>query len=373
MLCALKTRKGKLGIPLSGLRSNLDTVNFVQCRDSIPCLRFTRNWTHRPSGHSRGHPKKGKIMHAKTSPIAEPQIAAVRGFNRLYTRIIGTLREGLLNSEYSLSEARVLYELVTRQKSTAREIAKDLELDAGYLSRILRKFEGAGLLSRKASADDGRQSILKLTRHGKAAFAELDQRSNGEAITSSSASVKQRTELLQGMRSIENAMDAKPSRAPYILRQHRAGDMGWVVHRHAVIYTQELGWTPDFEAVVARIVADFIDNFDPKRERCWIAESDGEFAGSVFLVQHPEKKDTAKLRLLLVESSARGLGLGKALVDECTHFARAAGYKKITLWTHDVLTAARRIYSQAGYKLVEQEPLHSFGIDVISETWELTL
>ncbi|MEA2257995.1 MAG: hypothetical protein QOJ51_820 [Acidobacteriaceae bacterium] len=155
-------------------------------------------------------------MHAKTSPIAEPQIAAVRGFNRLYTRIIGTLREGLLNSEYSLSEARVLYELVTRQKSTAREIAKDLELDAGYLSRILRKFEGAGLLSRKASADDGRQSILKLTRHGKAAFAELDQRSNGEAITSSSASVKQRTELLQGMRSIENAMDAKPSRAPYI-------------------------------------------------------------------------------------------------------------------------------------------------------------
>jgi DNA-binding MarR family transcriptional regulator/GNAT superfamily N-acetyltransferase len=318
--------------------------------------------------------RRGNVNAPITSPIAEPQIAAVRGFNRLYTRIIGTLREGLLNSEYSLSEARVLYELATRQESTAREIARDLELDAGYLSRILRKFEGAGLLSRKASADDGRQSILKLTRQGKTAFSELDQRSNDEAQhLLKRLSVKQRTELLQGMRSIENAMDAKPSRAPYILRQHRPGDMGWVVHRHGVIYTQELGWTPDFEAVVARIVADFIDNFDPKRERCWIAERDGEIAGSVFLVQHPEKKDTAKLRLLLVESSARGLGLGKALVDECTHFARAAGYKKITLWTHDVLTAARHIYSQAGYKLVEQEPRHSFGIDVISETWDLTL
>jgi DNA-binding MarR family transcriptional regulator/N-acetylglutamate synthase-like GNAT family acetyltransferase len=276
-------------------------------------------------------------------------------------------------SEYSLSEARVLYELMPRQESTAREIGRDLALDAHYLIRILRKLKGAGLLSRKAAADDGRQSILKVTRQGKAVFAELDQRSDGDAITSSSASVKQRTELLQGMRSIENAMDAKPSRAPYILRQHRPGDMGWVVHRHGVIYTQELGWTPDFEAVVARIVADFIDNFDPKRERCWIAERHGEIAGSVLLVQHPEKRDTAKLRLLLVESSARGLGLGKALVDECTHFARAEGYKKITLWTHDVLTAARHIYSQAGYKLVEQEPRHSFGIDVISETWELTL
>jgi DNA-binding MarR family transcriptional regulator/GNAT superfamily N-acetyltransferase len=312
-------------------------------------------------------------MPQSTSPIAEPQIAAVRGFNRLYTRIIGTLREGLLNSEYSLSEARVLYELATRQGSTAKEIATDLELDAGYLSRILRKFEGAGLLS-KASAEDGRQSILKLTRQGKAAFLELDQRSNDEAQDLlMGLSVKQRAELLQGMRSIENAMDARPSRVPYVLRQHRPGDMGWVVHRHGVIYTQSLGWTADFEAVVARIVADFIDNFDPKRERCWIAERDGEIAGSVFLVQHPEKKDTAKLRLLLVEPSASGLGLGKALVDECTHFARAAGYKKITLWTHDVLTAARHIYSQAGYKLVEQEPRHSFGIDVISETWELTL
>jgi GNAT superfamily N-acetyltransferase len=179
--------------------------------------------------------------------------------------------------------------------------------------------------------------------------------------------------MLRPTAIIENALDAKPSRAPYILRQHRPGDMGWVVHRHGVIYTQELGWTPNFEAVVARIVADFIDNFNPKRERCWIAEREGEIAGSVLLIQHPEEKDTAKLRLLLVEASARGLGLGKALVDECTQFARAAGYKKITLWTHDVLAAARHIYKQAGYQLVEQEPRHSFGIDVISETWELTL
>ncbi|WP_353062230.1 helix-turn-helix domain-containing GNAT family N-acetyltransferase [Tunturibacter psychrotolerans] len=309
-----------------------------------------------------------------TTPIAESQIAAVRAFNRFYTHIIGTLREGLLNSEYSLSEARVLYELATRLKSTAREIARDLELDPGYLSRILRKFEDVGLLSRKASVEDGRQSILKLTRQGKAAFSELDQRSNDEAQhLLERLSDKERIEFLHGMRSIENALDARSSRAPYILRQHRPGDMGWVVHRHGVIYTQELGWTPDFEAVVARIVADFIDNFDPKRERCWIAERDGEIAGSVFLVRHPEEKDTAKLRLLLVETSARGLGLGKALVDECTYFARAAGYKKITLWTHDVLTAARHIYSEAGYKLVKEEPRHSFGVDVISETWDLTL
>jgi DNA-binding MarR family transcriptional regulator/GNAT superfamily N-acetyltransferase len=306
--------------------------------------------------------------------IVESQIAAVRAFNRFYTRIIGTLREGLLNSEYSLSEARVLYELANSPESTAREIAGDLELDAGYLSRILRKFESGGLLSRKASVEDGRQSILKLTRQGKAVFSELDRRSNDEAEQLlGRLSAKQRIEFLHGMRSIDNALQAKPSRAPYILRQHRPGDMGWVVHRHGIIYTQELGWTPDFEAVVARIVADFIDNFDPKRERCWIAERDGEIAGSVFLVQHTEEKDTAKLRLLLVEASARGLGLGKALVDECTYFARAAGYKKITLWTHDVLAAARHIYSQAGYKLVEEEPRHSFGVDVISETWDLTL
>ncbi|MBB5328001.1 bifunctional helix-turn-helix transcriptional regulator/GNAT family N-acetyltransferase [Tunturiibacter gelidoferens] len=311
---------------------------------------------------------------AEPYTIVKSQIAAVRAFNRFYTRIIGTLREGLLNSEYSLSEARVLYELANRPESTAREIARDLELDAGYLSRILRKFESGGLLGRKASVEDGRQSILKLTRQGKAVFSELDQRSNDEAEQLlRSLSAKQLVEFLHGMRSIENALEAKPSRAPYILRQHRAGDMGWVVHRHGVIYTQELGWTPDFEAVVARIVADFIDNFDPKRERCWIAERDGEIVGSIFLVKHPEEKDTAKLRLLLVEASARGLGLGKTLVDECTHFGRAAGYKKITLWTHDVLAAARHIYSQAGYKLVEEEPRHSFGVDVISETWDLTL
>jgi DNA-binding MarR family transcriptional regulator/GNAT superfamily N-acetyltransferase len=306
--------------------------------------------------------------------IGEPQIAAVRAFNRFYPRVIGTLREGLVNSEYSLSEARVLFELATHPESRAGKIARDLDLDAGYLGRILRKFEGTGLLSRKASVEDGRQSILKLTRHGKTAFSELDRRSNKEAERLlERLSVKQRTELLRGMRSIENALDAKPPHGPYILREHRPGDMGWVVHRHGVIYTQELGWTPDFEAVVARIVADFVDNFDPKRECCWIAERGGEIAGSVFLVQHPEEKDTAKLRLLLVEASARGLGLGKALVDECTRFARTTGYKKITLWTHDVLAAARNIYRRAGYNLVAQEPRHSFGIDVISETWDLML
>jgi DNA-binding MarR family transcriptional regulator/GNAT superfamily N-acetyltransferase len=313
-------------------------------------------------------------MLQSTTTTAEPQIAALRALNHVYTCMIETFREELHKSEYSLSQARVLYELATHHQSTAREIAKNLALDAGYISRILRKFWGAGLLSRKASVDDGRQSILKLGKQGKTVFSELAQRSNDEVEQLlTRLSVKQHIEMLPGRRSIENAIDATQSRSPYVLRQHRPGDMGWVVHRHGVIYTQEFGWTPDFEAVVAHIVADFIDNFDPERERCWIAERGGEIAGSVFLVQHPEKKDTAKLRLLFVEASARGLGLGKALVDQCTHFARAAGYTKITLWTHDVLTAARRIYSHAGYKLVEQEPRHSFGIDVISETWELDL
>lgn len=309
-----------------------------------------------------------------TSSAQDSQIAALRRFNRFYTRVIGTLREGLLDSDYSLSEARVLYELATRQESAASEIARDLGLDAGFLSRMLRKFEDAGLLLRTTSTEDARQSKLTLTQQGKRVFADLDERSNRETGSIlEGLSPERRSKLIHGMQEIEDALREKPQQIPYILRPHRVGDMGWVVQRHGRLYAEEFGWNESFEAVVARIVADFIDHYNPIRERCWIAERDGENLGCIFLVQHPEEADKAKLRLLLVEPSARGLGLGKALVDECTRFARTAGYKKITLWTHSVLESARRIYARAGYKLIAEEPRHSFGKDVVSETWELVL
>jgi DNA-binding MarR family transcriptional regulator/GNAT superfamily N-acetyltransferase len=310
-------------------------------------------------------------MHSEITPH---QIAALRRFNRLYTREIGTLREGLLDSEYSLTEARVLYELATREAPTAGEIAKELDLDAGYLSRILRKFELAGLLKRSTSSDDARQAFLVLTRRGKNAFADLDERSASEARRILEGVPTSRlTNLLEAMQTIEEALEPGIQRAPFILRHHRPGDMGWVVQRHGALYAQEYGWDERFEALVARITADFIDRYDGRRDRCWIAERDGVPLGCIFLVHHPELADVAKLRLLLVEPGARGLGLGKALVEECTRFARTAGYKKITLWTNNVLTGARRIYERAGYTLVKEEPHHSFGHDLVGQTWELPL
>lgn len=306
--------------------------------------------------------------------ISPAQIAAFRRFNRLYTREIGSLGEGLLGSEYSLTEARILYELAHRKQAVASEIAKDLALDAGYLSRILRKFEDSGLLKRTQSSADARQATLSLTRRGNSVFKGLNQRSEAQAqeilqgIPSS-----RRNDLLHAMRTIEESLTPQTARAPYILRNHRPGDMGWVVQRHGALYAQEYGWDETMEALVARITADFIDQYQPKRDRCWIAERDGIPLGSIFLVHHPEHADTAKLRLLLVEPSARGLGLGKALVNECIQFARSAGYRQITLWTQSILTAAHRIYLQAGFKLVREEPHHSFGHDLIGQTWELRL
>ena len=310
--------------------------------------------------------------HAVLTP-ADDEVATFRRFNRLYTRTIGTLCEGLLDSPYSLTEARILYELATRQEVTAKEIACELSLDAGYLSRILRKFEDAGLILKETSATDARQTQLTLTHRGKAAFAELNQLSNKQARELlDHLSPSKRDDLLRSMRTIEDALTHETS-APYILRQHRPGDMGWVTSRNGALYAQEYGWDDHFEAMAARIVADFILDYDPKRERCWIAERHGDRLGCIFLVKHPEKSDTAKLRLLLVEPSARGLGLGKALVHECVSFARMAGYKKVTLWTQSILTAAHRIYQQAGFKLVHEEPHHSFGVDLIGQTWELEL
>lgn len=307
--------------------------------------------------------------------IHDHRVAAVRRFNRFYTREIGTLQQGLLKSKFSLTEVRILYEVANRENPTATEIGRELRMDAGYLSRLLVKLEKAGLLERVTSEADGRASHLRLTPAGRTEFTNLTFLANSEVSTMLGRLNEQKQRLLvDSMRNIESVLEPVPEqKEPYLLRSHQPGDMGWVVHRHGVLYAQEYGWDERFEALVARIAADFVDHFEPKKERCWIAERAGEIVGSVFLVQDPEHVGVAKLRLLLIEPSARGLGLGQRLVDECTKFARQAGYSKITLWTNNVLLAARHIYAKAGYQRVGQEAHESFGHSMISETWELVL
>jgi len=303
----------------------------------------------------------------------EARVADVRRFNRFYTRQIGLLREAYLDSPFSLSETRVLYELAHRERPTATELGRDLGLDAGYLSRILRGFQKRGLLKRTQSEHDGRQSHLALTPRGQAAFAPLNTRSRDEiGAMLGTLPASEQTRLVQAMHTIEGILGARPERkVPYLLRPHKPGDMGWVVHRHAALYAQEYGWDERFEALVAGIVKTFIERYDPKRERCWIAEKDGEIVGSVFLITH--SKTVAQLRLMLVEPKARGLGIGARLVDECILFAREKGYRKITLWTNSILLAARHIYKKAGFRLVHKERHHSFGHALVGETWDLTL
>jgi DNA-binding MarR family transcriptional regulator/GNAT superfamily N-acetyltransferase len=292
----------------------------------------------------------------------------------MYTRYIGTLNEGLLNSEFGLAEARVLYELAHRSAPSASEIGEELGLDAGYLSRILRKFEEQGILRKKTSEKDGRSATLGLTPRGTAAFKKLNALSERQAGAILAAlAPASRKELLHSMGSIEDILSNTGERRPFVLRPHRVGDMGWVVYSEALGYARQYGWDNAFEALVAKIVADFITNFDAGRERCWIAEIDGENVGHIFLVKHPDDPQTAKLRLLFVEPSARGLGLGDALVTECIRFARTAGYKKVVLWTQSMLGAAHRIYERAGFRLVKEEPHHSFGQDLIGQEWELKL
>jgi DNA-binding MarR family transcriptional regulator/N-acetylglutamate synthase-like GNAT family acetyltransferase len=290
-----------------------------------------------------------------------------------WTRQIGVLREGYLESPFSLTEVRVLYELARSEETTASELGKELGLDAGYLSRLLRGFEGRGLISKKPSETDGRRSLLRLTEGGQEAFAPLDARSRedvGAMLEALSAAEQDR--LVGAMRTIEELLGAQPEpKVPYLLRPHEAGDMGWVVHRHGILYAREYGWDERFEALVARIVADFVDNFDPAKERCWIAESDRAILGCVFIVK--ESDPVAKLRLLLVEPEARGLGLGTRLVEECVRFARSRRYEKLTLWTNSVLDVARRIYEEKGFEIVEEEEHHSFGKDLIGQNWELKL
>jgi len=303
---------------------------------------------------------------------ADDRIERVRRFNRFYTRHIGLLNEGLLESEYSLTEVRVLYELAHRGPMTAAALGQDLGLDPGYLSRILKKFDSRDLLQKSRSGDDRRQVFLSLTDAGRAAFAPLNQASADQigAMLSKLSNAEQER-LVQAMRTVERLIGGSVPIVPYTLRSHRVGDVGWIAHRQGLLYAQEYGWDETFEALVAEIAASFVRNFDPERERCWIAERDGKIVGSVFLVRHSE--EVAKLRLLYVEPSARGLGLGRQLVDECIAFARAKGYRTLTLWTNDVLVAARGIYQATGFRLMREEPHHSFGKDLVGQTWDLDL
>jgi DNA-binding MarR family transcriptional regulator/GNAT superfamily N-acetyltransferase len=312
---------------------------------------------------------------SKMLPGVSGEIAKFRHFNRMYTRYLGTLNEGLLNSDYSLAEARVLYELASRNAPKASEIAEGLGMDPGYLSRLLGKFERDGLLQKKMSEQDGRFAELVLTTRGKSVFKKLNELSNEQARAAlEGLPPTARAEVIHCMQSIEELlMNPDGSRISYVLRPHCVGDMGWIVYREGLGYAEQYGWDATFEALVANIVSDFITHFEPARERCWIAEVDGRHVGHVFLVKHPSQAHTAKLRLLFVEPSARGTGLGHALVNECVRFARTAGYRKIVLWTQSMLTAAHRIYQGAGFRLLKEESHHSFGHDLVGQEWELDL
>jgi DNA-binding MarR family transcriptional regulator/GNAT superfamily N-acetyltransferase len=308
------------------------------------------------------------------------RVDAIRRFNRFYTRQIGVLREGLLDSPFTLTQVRVLYELAQQQAPTATDLGRELQLDPGYLSRILRAFERKRLITRESSEADGRQQHLLLTRTGRQAIASLQDRARDEVrgMLAPLAEPDQRR-LLAAMQVIERllapadaAAAAAADKIPYILRPHQPGDIGWIIHRHGVLYAQEYHWDETFEALVATIAGEFVQRFEAKRERCWIAERDGEIVGCVFLVKGDDDA-TAKLRLLLVEPSARGLGIGGRLVDECVRFARRVGYRRLTLWTQANLLAARRIYERAGFRLVKSVANHAFGHDLVSETWDLHL
>ena len=301
--------------------------------------------------------------------------ARFRRFNRAYTRFLGTLNNHYLSTEYSLAEGRVLYELATRPKPQAKEVAEALGLDPGYLSRILSKFERGGLVARSTAKDDKRAINLLLTAKGRAALRTLNTRADRQAsAVLSRLSAAERANFARAIQTIEQTvLDSKPEPSSIVLRPHRAGDMGMVVALEGAGYVEQFGWTTEFEALAARIVADFLTNFNPTRERCWIAEMDGRHVGHIFLVQHPEQRDIAKLRLLYVDPAARGMGLGARLVDECVRFSRSVGYRKITLWTQSILTAAHRIYQAAGFRLVREEPHHSFGKDLVGQTWEMDL
>jgi DNA-binding MarR family transcriptional regulator/GNAT superfamily N-acetyltransferase len=315
--------------------------------------------------------------HIANDRMANDRVAEVRRFNRFYTRQLGVLRKTYLSSPYSLGEARVLYEIANGGAPTASDIGRALDLDAGYLSRTLRNFEKRGLIERKASASDARQSHLVLSARGRKSFAPLEWRSQRDtAAMLARLKPADEARLIAAMNAIEELLggrvpNSSTSERRYTLRASKSGDFGWIVKRHAELYGQEYGWIAPFEGVCAQIVADFVNTFDRKRERCWIAEMNGENVGSIMLAK--ETDSVARIRLLLVDPKARGLGLGARLTDECIRFARRAGYKKMTLWTHSVLTAARKIYQAAGFELVAQKAHADWGVPVVGETWEREL
>ncbi|SRR6266545_3878286 len=299
-------------------------------------------------------------------------IARVRAFNRFYTNVIGVLSEGLLDSPYSLTEARVIFELAQRDATEVTALRHDLDLDAGYLSRLLARFEADGLITRARSAADARRQIIRLTDTGRAAYDMLDERSANEVRTLlTPLTDERRRRLVAAMDTIEDVLAAVRRPQTYVLRPPRPGDFGWVVHRHGVLYAEEYGWDATFEALVARVVADHVDKHDARRENAWIAEVAGEPVGCVFCVRRDDT--TAQLRLLLVEPSCRGMGIGARLVGECLSFARLAGYKSIMLWTNDVLGDARRVYERAGFQLAEEGEHHSFGHDLVEQIWHRDL
>jgi DNA-binding MarR family transcriptional regulator/GNAT superfamily N-acetyltransferase len=312
----------------------------------------------------------------ESSPVPksdiDKQVSSIRAFNRFYTRKIGVL-DGMASSPFSLVEARVLYELAHRQQTTATDIRKELGLDAGYMSRILRDFERRKLVRREQSKTDERQWLLSLTIKGRKAFLPLDERSNRYiAAMLNELSPSEQKQLVDAVQVVRRLLGERAeAKTPYSLRQHQPGDMGWIVHSQAILYAEEYGWDGTYEALAAEIVAQFIKNYDPKCERAWVAEKDGQRVGAAFVAKKSD--EIAKLRLLHVERKARGLGIGKRLVEECIRFARQAGYLKMTLWTQSSLHAARDIYKKAGFHLVREEKHHSFGKNLTAETWELNL
>jgi DNA-binding MarR family transcriptional regulator/GNAT superfamily N-acetyltransferase len=301
------------------------------------------------------------------------RIEAMRAFNRFYTRQIGLLDEALLKSSFSLTEARVLYELANREGMVASDLVRDLALDPGYLSRLLKKFEERGLVERAATEADSRRSEITLTLAGRQAFAPLNEGSNDQVRALLDRLPRNdQDRLVKAMQVVRRLLgDGAEPRVPYLLRPLQVGDVGWIAHRQGLIYAQDYGWDETYEVLVAEILVAFVRNFDPKWERSWIAEREGEVVGSVFVVR--KSPEVAKLRLLYVEPSARGLGIGRRLVDECIAFARAKGYETLTLWTNDILGSARRIYQAAGFTLAEEEHHHSFGKDLVGQTWNLDL
>ena len=306
------------------------------------------------------------------SESGDERVASIRGFNRFYTNVIGALRGKLLQTPYSLTEARILFELGRGEAAQVGDLRRILDIDRGHLSRLLARFEADGLVARERSTEDGRRQVIQLSDTGRATFEMLGARADEEVRTLlAPLTDADQGELIVAMNTIRRILEPSAPPRSFVIRPLGPGDLGWVVHRHGVLYAREFGWDESFEALVAQIVADYARDRDVRRESGWIAEVDGEPAGSVFCTKREE--DVAQLRLLLVEPGARGMGIGSLLIDECIRFARRAGYRRMMLWTNDVLTAARRLYEQAGFELVEEGPHRSFGKDLVEQTWVLKL